>query len=167
MAVQAAIKWLRARADNVAVGLLAAMFASFVLQIFTRYVIQHPLAWTLEVCVTCWIWIVFWGCAFVLDERDHVKFDILYLAVSVRLRRVFALASAVAVLVSMAATLPRTIDYIMFLKIKKSAILEIPLDLVFSIYGLFAVAIVVRYAFRVWHLARGSAARALERIEGK
>ncbi|MDO8319420.1 TRAP transporter small permease [Rhodoferax sp.] len=165
--MQTAIKWLRARADNVAVGLLAAMFLSFVLQIFTRYVLQHPLAWTVEACVTFWIWIVFWGCAFVLDESEHVKFDILYLAAGVRLRRVFALVSAVAVLVSMAAALPRTIDYLLFLKIKKSAILEIPLDLVFSIYGVFAVAIVIRYALRVWHLSHGSAAHALARIEVK
>jgi len=167
MTVQTAIQWLKARADNVAVGLLAAMFLSFVLQIFSRYVLHNPIPWTVEACVTCWIWIVFWGCAFVLDDRDHVKFDVLYLWVGVRLRRIFALASALAILASMLVALPPTIDYLMFLKIKKSSIFEIRLDLVFSIYGVFATAVVVRYALRAWRLAHGSAIDALARVDGK
>jgi len=35
--MKAALGWLQRRANNVAVGLLTAMFISFVLQIFSRY----------------------------------------------------------------------------------------------------------------------------------
>jgi C4-dicarboxylate transporter, DctQ subunit len=160
-----ALLWLKARAENVAVGLLAAMFLSFVLQIFSRYVLRNPIPWTVEACVSLWVWIVFWGCAFVLDDRDHVKFDVLYLMAGARLRRILALVSALAILVSMLAALPPTIDYLMFLKIKRSAIFEIRLDWLFSIYGVFAAAVVVRYAIRAWHLVHGSATDALARIE--
>ncbi|TPL82638.1 TRAP transporter small permease, partial [Mesorhizobium sp. B2-3-13] len=66
--MSATIRWLQARADNVAVALLAAMFIAFILQIFTRYVINDPLGWTLEVCLTTWLWLVFWSSAFVLTE---------------------------------------------------------------------------------------------------
>ncbi len=34
---------------------------TFILQIVTRYVINHPLGWTLEACLTLWLWLVFWG----------------------------------------------------------------------------------------------------------
>jgi hypothetical protein len=34
--------------------------------------------WTLELCLALWVWIVFWGAAFVVRERDHVTFDVIY-----------------------------------------------------------------------------------------
>jgi TRAP-type C4-dicarboxylate transport system permease small subunit len=153
--VAAALSWLRRRAENVAVALLAAMFIAFLLQIFTRYVINAPLGWTLEVCLTCWLWIVFWGAAFNLDDRDHVKFDVIYVGVSRRAQRVLAFVSAVAIVAGFAAALPASIDYITFYKIKSSATLHIRLDVVFSVYAVFAISIIVRYAVRAWKLARG------------
>ena len=53
------------------------------------------------------------------------------------------------------AALPATFDYITFYKIKKSATLHIRLDIVFSVYGMFAVAVIVRYAWHIWRLLRG------------
>jgi C4-dicarboxylate transporter, DctQ subunit len=153
--MQATLRWLQARADNVAVGMLTVMFLTFILQIVARYVFNYPVGWTVEVLLTMWLWVVFWGSAFLLDERDHVKFDVLYVASSVRVRRVLALVSAVALVVGFAAALPANIDYISFYQIKRSATLRIRLDYVFSIYAIFAVAIIARYALRAWFLARG------------
>ena len=150
-----AAAWLRARADNVAAGLLAVIFAAFLLQIVTRYVFNNPLGWTLELCLTAWLWLVFWGSAFVLDEREHVKFDVVYHWAGRKARRVFALISAAAILAGFAASFPATIDYITFYKIKNSATLGIRFDIVFSVYGFFAVAIIARCVYRIWFLARG------------
>jgi TRAP-type C4-dicarboxylate transport system permease small subunit len=153
--MSATLRWLQARADNVAVALLAAMFVAFMLQIFARYVINYPIGWTLELCLTTWLWLVFWSSAFVLTERDHVTFDLLYLIVGKRMQRVFALVSAAAIVAGFLAALPATFDYITFYKIKKSATLHIRLDVVFSVYGMFAVAVIVRYAWHIWKLLRG------------
>ena len=149
------LAWLNGRADNVAVALLVAMFVSFLLQIFSRYIVRHPLGWTVEVCLMCWLWLVFWGCAFLLKERDHVTFEILYLASSSRLRRAFALISALAMLTALVASLPGSLDYIRFIHIKKSAILRIPLDRVFSVYAVFLVVLIIRYVIRIVALIRG------------
>src|SRR6185437_2748080 len=143
--MRAALHWLRARADNVAVGLLTLMFVSFVLQIVSRYVFDAPLAWTLELCLTTWLWVVFWEAAFLLRDRDHIKFDLFYATTPTRVRRVLAIAAALAILVSFLAPLPATLGYIRFEKIRNSSTLHIPLDYVFSVYGLFMAAIVVRY----------------------
>jgi TRAP-type C4-dicarboxylate transport system permease small subunit len=91
----------------------------------------------------------------VLTERDHVTFDLLYLIVNRRMQRVFALVSAAAIVAGFLAALPATFDYITFYKIKKSATLHIRLDIVFSVYGMFAVATIVRYAWHIWRLLRG------------
>ena len=62
-------RWLRERAENVAVALLSIMFACFIIQIFFRYVLNNPVGWTEEVIVTTWLWTVLWGAAFILGEK--------------------------------------------------------------------------------------------------
>ncbi len=156
------LRWLERRAENVAAALLAAMFLAFLVQIFTRYVLLrfYPglnIGWTLEVCLTLWLWLVFFTGAFCLADRDHVKFDVLYQAVGRRRQRAFALVSALAIVIGLAAALPATIDYITFYKIKKSSVLRIRLDYVFSIYGVFAVAVIARYGWTVWRIVTGKA----------
>lgn len=161
--MRSTLNWLQARAENVAVLLLAVMFLSFVVQIFTRYVLNNPLGWTLEACLTAWLWLVFWGAAFVLDDRDHVRFDVVYLWVGARMRRIFALVSALAILAGFVASFPDSLDYVTFYSIKSSATLLIRLDIVFSVYVIFALAVIVRYALRVAALARG---RPMHELDG-
>ena len=149
------LAWLRARADNVAVGLLTVMFISFVIQIVSRYVLYAPVDWTLELCLTTWLWVVFLEAAFLLDDQDHIRFDLLYLMAGNRLRRVLALLAALAIIIAFVTALPATWGYIGFEKIRHSDTLHIRLDYVFSIYGIFMLATVARYAVRLWRTARG------------
>lgn len=141
---------------------MAAMFSAFVVQVFMRYAVNRPVAWTLEACLTAWLWLVLWGGAFAVKDRDHVKFDLFYVAMRDRGRRVLALVSAVAILVAFAASLPAALDYITFYSIKSSVSLGIRLDIVFSVYAIFAVAIIVRYAWRALLLLRGESMAALD-----
>ena len=140
--------WFLKGAEGVAAAMLAAMFLTFMLQIFSRYVLASPLGWTVELLLTLWVWMIFWGNAFVVRHREHVTFDVFYLAVGPGLRRVFALITALAIIVGLGVSILPTWDYIDFLKIKKSATLRIPLRTVFSIYAVFLVAVVIYYAIR-------------------
>lgn len=147
---------LRLVALDIASLFLGALFVVFLIQIAARYVFNAPALWTLEACLTLWLWVVFWGGAFVLQEKDHVRFDVLYLSVSRRMRRVFALISAIALGAGMLAALPATWSYIDFYQIKRSAVIGIRLDIVFSIYGVFAVMMVLRSFWRAWLIACGA-----------
>ncbi|MGH1542556.1 MAG: TRAP transporter small permease [Arenicella sp.] len=140
--------WFLKCSEGVAAAMLAAMFFTFLLQIFSRYVLAEPFGWTLELCLTLWVWIVFWGNAFVVKHEDHVAFDVLYLAVRDKTRRVFALIGAAATVIALGVSLYPTWDYIDFLKIKKSATLHIPMRTVFSIYAIFIIAVCVTYFVR-------------------
>lgn len=141
--------WLQRRADNVAVALLTAMFFVFILQIFCRYVINYPLGWTIEACLLCWLWLVFWGGAFNISDYDHVRFDILQNAVPGFVRGIFALISAAAIIAGLAVSFPATLDFVQFMKIESTSLLKIRFDYVFAIYLVFAVAIIVRYGLRI------------------
>ena len=154
--------WLQARAENFAVFLMTVMFAAFVIQVFMRYAVNRPVAWTLEACLTAWLWLVLWGGAFVVKDRDHVKFDLVYVALRERGRRVLALISAIAILAAFVVSLPGALDYITFYAIKSSVSLGIRLDIVFSVYAIFSVAIIARYAWRAMLLLRGTEMASLE-----
>lgn len=148
--------WLRRRAENVAVILITAIFATFLLQIFARYALPFPIGWTQELCQTLWLWIVFWCGAFCLDDRDHIKFDTLYLASPLRWRRRFALVSALAIVGGLIYSAADTWGFISFYTIQRSSTMEIPLGYVFSVFGIFLAMIVIRYAWRAVALIRGA-----------
>jgi TRAP-type C4-dicarboxylate transport system permease small subunit len=155
-----AIAWFRRRADDVAAVLLSAMFVAFIVQIFMRYVLNWPVGWSTEVCALAWLWGILWGSSFVLAEEEEIRFDILYQNVGTRTRRVFEALSAMAVVALYAISLPATISYIAFMKVERSAYLDIPFDYLFSIYILFACATIVRYSRILWRSVRPGAGRA-------
>ena len=146
--------WLRVAAEGMVAAMLAAMFLTFVLQIFSRYIMNQPIGWTLEVCLTLWLWLVFWGCAFVVRHDEHVAFDVVYKSVRPGTRRVFALLGAAAIVVGLGISFLPTVDFIDFLKIKKSAILKIPMRTVFSIYAIFLVSAICVYGWRFFSVIR-------------
>ncbi len=136
-------------AEAVAAILLAVMFASFILQIVFRYLLNLPIGWSSEVTVICWLWVVLWGAAFVVREREEIRFDIIYGSVNPRVRRGMAVLTALAVIVLYGGSLPAVWSYVTFMKVERTAYLGIRYDLLYSIYVVFAVAVLVRY---VWIL---------------
>ena len=90
--------WLRRRAENIAALLLAVMFAAFIVQIVFRYVFNFPVGWAAELTVATWLWLVLFGSAFVLSEKEEIRFDLIYSAVRPRVRIGMAIVSALAII---------------------------------------------------------------------
>jgi C4-dicarboxylate transporter, DctQ subunit len=154
-------KWFTCSVESIAAAMLAAMFFTFLLQIFSRYILVTPFGWTLEFCLILWVWIVFFGNAFLVREKDHVTFDILYLAVPRRGQQVLALVAAAAIVLGMAWSFLPTWDYIDWMKIRKTPTVEnpftgnkIPLRTIFSIYAVFMIAVIIRYSWRFVDILR-------------
>lgn len=147
--------WLRKRAENVIVALIAIMFVSFLLQIAFRYLLNRPLGWTDEVTVLCWVWLVLWGAAFILSDKDEIRFDIVYGLVSERTRRTFTVISSLALVVLFVVSLPASWNYVLFMKREKSAYLGMRFDYLYSIYVIFSVACIVRHGWIAWNVFRG------------
>jgi len=143
---------LRRVAELISALLFAAMLAAFLIQVFTRYVLNDPASWTLEVCSITYVWIVFLASALIVDQRQHITFDMLYKSVNPRQRRVFAVITSAVILVMFAIGLPGTLDYIAFMSKKYSLILHIRMDLLYSCFGLFAVGTIVASAVRLRRL---------------
>ena len=143
----------------IAATLLAALFLTFLLQIFSRYVLNSPFGWTLELCRILWVWIVFFCCAFLVKEKDHVKFNLLYSASREKTRFVMSIISCLAIILIMGWALLPTIDYIDWMKMRKTSTVRFPLtgekiklSYIFSIYGIFMISIIFYYAVKLKHI---------------
>jgi C4-dicarboxylate transporter DctQ subunit len=124
--------------------MLAVMFTVFILQIVFRYILNLPIGWTHEISVIMWLWLVLFGTAFVVRDSEEIRFDILYAAVSDRTRRALVVMSAIALIFFFSISLPAVVDYITFMKVEKTAYLDIRFDWLYSIYAIFAVATIIR-----------------------
>jgi TRAP-type C4-dicarboxylate transport system permease small subunit len=159
--------WLRARADDVAVALITLMFVCFILQIAFRYVLNQPLGWTDEVTVLCWVWVVLWGAAFLLSDKDEIRFDIIYNIVPESTRRTFTIVSSLALVVLFIVSLPATWKYVAFMKREKSAYLGMRFDYLYSIYVLFAVVCIIKHARIAWYAFRGKPSPEVNVVEDR
>jgi C4-dicarboxylate transporter, DctQ subunit len=147
--------WLRRRAENVAAAMLAVMFAAFIIQIVFRYFFNFPVGWTSELTVVLWLWLVLWGAAFVVKEREEIRFDLISGAAGRRARIAMGIVVSVALVVLYGASLKASFDYVAFMKVEKSSYLKIRMDWLFSIYVVFLVAVIVRYLWLLSQLLRG------------
>ena len=131
-------------ADWIACAMFAAVFLIFNYKIFTRYFEHDEAVWADEVLVILFIWIIFWANAFLLRDKDQITFDLVYRLLSPSAKRVVALTRFVLVGGIFLWALPGSLDYIRFLWREHTPVLNLPLDLVYSCFGLFLAAVIVR-----------------------
>ncbi len=124
--------------------LLFFLFAMFLVQIFTRYILKQPTSWTIEACIIAYVWIIFWASSFILRFDEQVKFSILYDAVSPKTQRIFAVISYSIITLIFIYSAPIIIDYILFMSIEKSDALHIRKDFLYAVFGLFTIIIPLR-----------------------
>jgi TRAP-type C4-dicarboxylate transport system permease small subunit len=151
------VGWVRRRAENVVAGLLGLMFAAFIVQIVFRYFFNFPIGWSSELSVITWLYMTLLGSAFWLKESEEVRFDLISDKLGPLGRRVVGLVVAVAAVVLFGMALPDTVKYVAFMKVESTSYLKIRLDVLYSVYVVFAVAVVVRYLWAIVGLLRGEA----------
>ena len=157
MSVAGMVGWMRRRAENVVAGLLGIMFLAFLVQIVFRYFFNFPIGWTSELSVVAWLYMTLLGSAFWLKESEEIRFDMLSGVLGPVGRRVLAFLVALAAVILFGMALPATVKYVAFMKVESSSYLKIRLDVLYSVYVVFAVAVVVRYAWAMLNAVRGVA----------
>jgi TRAP-type C4-dicarboxylate transport system permease small subunit len=153
--IGAATDWIQRRSENLIAAMLGVMFAAFVLQIVFRYFFNLPTGWSTELTVVMWLWMVLWGSAFALKESDEIRFDLVYSSAPPRVRRVMGAIVAVAIIALYGLSLPGSFDYVAFMKVERSSYLKIRLDWLYSVYVIFLVSIIARYAWLLGRVVRG------------
>jgi TRAP-type C4-dicarboxylate transport system permease small subunit len=131
-------------AEIVSSAMFAFVFLIFNYKIITRYLEHNEAAWADEVSVILFIWIIFWANAFVLHDRQQIRFDLIYHPLPARIKRVMAIARLALVGGLFLWSAPVSIGYILFLWREKTPVLGLRLDYIYSCFGIFLIAVVVR-----------------------
>ncbi len=161
-ALSRVVEWIRLRAENLCALLLGVMFLAFIVQIVFRYFFNLPVGWSSELSVIAWMYIVLLGSALWLKEDEEIRFDLLTSKARPRTKRVVQCLVALAAVVLFGMALPATIKYVAFMKVESSSYLKIRMDILFSVYVVFAVAMVVRYAWLAWGALHGELAEEVD-----
>lgn len=123
-----------------------AVFAIFLVKIVLRYAFDINLAWADEMCAILFVWIIFWANAFIVPDRQQIAFDLVLRAMPSRMRRLATKLRHLIVGGLFAAALPGSVGYLLFLWREHTPVLQLRLDFVYSCFGIFMVACVVRAA---------------------
>ena len=140
-------------AEAVSTLAFAAMFVLFLAGIFARYVLGRPLAWSDELIMVIFLWVVFLTEAFVITEREQVTFDGLYDLAGERMRRLIQVVGTVLLALMFLVALPTVFDYVRFLWRERTNALQWRLDTVYFCFVIYWAAVVVRCGFKLARLA--------------
>ena len=147
--------WPKKVADLIGGTLFLTLFIVFVIQVTARFGFNRPMAWTDEAAVILYVWVILWSAAFVVPDKEHVAFDLIWNSVNLRTRKVMRVAGNLLIGGVALYGIPATWDYVHFMKRESSPVLEISFMLVFLPFVLLLVALVVRSAWAIWNAFRG------------
>ena len=150
-------RWLKRGADAVGVILFAALFGVFLVQITARFAFDRPLPWTDEAAVVIYLWVILWAAAFVVPEREHVAFDLVWNAAGPRARRAMRIMGQLLLGGLAASALPGCWDYVRFMAREGTPVLGVPFSAVFLPFVLLLLALVGRSGWAVWQALRAEA----------
>ncbi len=131
------------------------LFIVFIVQITARFGFNKPLPWTDEAAVIVYVWVILWAAAFIVPEREHVAFDLVWNSVNQRARQVMKIVGNLLIGGLALVGLPATWDYVKFMSREGSPVLGISFMWVFMPFVLLLLALVVRSVRAIWDAARG------------
>lgn len=142
-------------AEALVTALLGIMFAAFVIQIIFRYFFNFPIGWTSELTVIAWLYMVLLGSAFWLKEDEHIRFDVVSGFFGIWGRRVIGGVVALGACLIFLYAMPATWKYVSFMKVESTSYMKIRLDILYSVYVLFAIGVIARYGWLTFSRLRG------------
>ena len=146
------LRLVKRGAELTCAALFAVMFCTFLIQVISRYLLNDPVPWTMEVSLLAYLWIIFIGAATIVSIEDHISFDAIYNSASPRSKRVLALTTSGAILLAFLAAFPANLDFITFMAIARTWILEIRFDIAFFCFIFFMIAVILRMIYKVKRL---------------
>jgi TRAP-type C4-dicarboxylate transport system permease small subunit len=131
-------------AEWISVGMFFAIFVLFIAAVVMRYVFVRPIEWADEFILILFLWTTFLTEALVLTEREQVTFDVVYDLCRAPARRGIGLVSSAIVTALFLAAMPTVFSYITFLWRERTPVMEWRLDIIFSCFMVYWVAVCIR-----------------------
>ena len=123
------------------------LFLVFVFQVFMRYVVKLPQAWTTEVEQSCFLWLVMLGACYCQRLNGHVTFTLVYDKMNVKGKAITAMLGNILITFTCLVTFLPSLNYVWGLMERQqlTTLLKWPKTVVFMPYVIF-LALIVAYA---------------------
>lgn len=135
---------LRKLVNAIAGLLFLALFLTFLVQIAARFGFNQPLPWSDELAVILYLWVILWACAFVVPEKEHVMFDLVWNSASPSTRRHMRIVGHMLIGSLAIAAIPASWEYVHFMAREKTAVLGLSFEWVFLPFVLLLIALAAR-----------------------
>ncbi|HUH76002.1 MAG TPA: TRAP transporter small permease subunit [Devosia sp.] len=139
------------------------IFAIFIYGVGMRH-LGHPQSWVDEVVTILAVWVVFFTSAFVLKWRDFITFDMLFLSLPPKGQRISMVVACLGFVAVIGYVFYAIVDYVVFMGISTTDMVEIPLSYINSIFPAFLAGISMRLLILAWRLSFGDHAAALAEL---
>ncbi len=121
------------------------LFVIFVFQVFMRYIMRNPQAWTAEVEQSCFLWLVLLGACYAQRVKGHVTFTLVYDNLGIKGKAITAMLGNILITFACLITTIPSANYIIgqMERAQVTTVLKWPKAVVFAPYVLFLVIIAV------------------------
>jgi len=148
-------RWYQTVVNTIGGGLFLTLFVVFVIQITARFGFNKPLAWTDEMAVILYIWVIMWAASTMVAQREHVVFDLVWNSAGRRSRMVMKVIGNLMIGGLSLVAIPACWDYVSFMGREGTPVLDIPFTWVFVPIVLLLVTLVIRAAVNIWSALHG------------
>ena len=135
---------------------LAAMVTIVGAQVFFRYVLNSPIGWSEEVGRATLVWITFFGSFAAFSDDKHMRISLLYNKFSESRKRLVRIYGNIAVMVLNIFVVVYGFKFAFSFTSFRSAYLEIPMSLIYSILPVSAILWTVSIAINTYVILYGS-----------
>ena len=151
------LRRVRKLAELLSAAMFAALFLTFVAQVFWRYVLQDPLVWTLEVAGILFVVVSLFTAATQMAVRDHVALDLVVEAFPSPVTKLLRSLSLFVFAIVMMLSVPDTVRVLEWMYGERTFALRLNLGHLFVLMIGFVVLYAGRAVWEAWALWRPKA----------
>jgi TRAP-type C4-dicarboxylate transport system permease small subunit len=117
--------------------------SAIIIQVFYRYFLNISLGWPFELSVYAYIWTLYLGAAWGVREEHHVKFNLIYDALSPKVQKILNIIfDTITTIVFIIIFIP-VWEYLLFNYRIKTVSLKIPWTIVFGVFSIFLTLTII------------------------
>lgn len=128
------------------------LFVIFVFQVFMRYIMRAPQAWTTEVEQSCFLWLVLLGACYAQRVKGHVTFTLVYDNLGIKGKAITAMLGNILITFTFLISIVPSFNYIWGLmsRAQVTSLLKWPKTVVFFPYVIFLLFLLVYAIFEIY-----------------
>lgn len=145
--------------DKILSSICVVLFGALVLlvtwQVFTRFVLNNPSAFSEELAKYCFVWLVLFGAAFVFGENGHMRIEFIQDALPVKIKMVVQIFIEISIIFFSALVLLSgglTITKLAWEQL--SAALQIPVGYLYAVMPVSGIFIIFYCIYNIYTILK-------------